>query len=819
MRRHTKMGTTDSKLSYKQALLELTNQSKPIKSNNEEFWSQFWYENHIESINDVFVLLSAREIRHLREDAPSNLTTFCYKAIEQIVKMTDTLCNTSSQHRIVMTCSSLLIRIIPYLFEDQELRSFFWSSGIDSEILDDSNSSLAHSLILALNDLLFCPDFTVAPLDNRNNRFRAPDTPPEDLQSIDSCEYIWEAGVGCSISPPSTSIYDQNRTQLLRLLLTCFSESMYRSASNVGYEPNRWIEFFSSDRNRHALPLFTSLLNTVFAYNPNSSLPFNHLLFNDSKEPLVEVSLQILIVVLDHEFSAINIESVDSSCFQTKQSSNVFSKRSFQNNNLFINYISRIHREDDFAFLLKGFTRLLNNPLQQSYLPNSIKKIKFHQELLVLFWKICDYNKKFMYYVLKTCDVLKILVPILYHLNDARADRSRVGLIHIGVFIILLLSGERNFGVRLNRPYQASAPMDLPIFSGTHADLLIIIFHKLISTGNQRLQPLFDCLLTILVNVSPYLKTLSMVASAKILHLLESFSTPWFLFSNPTNHHLVFFLLEIFNNIIQYQFDGNSNLIYMIIRKRQMFHALSNLPSDYSSIRKSFNQFKTNPSKISENSAAARYDCYSSSRNKLKRASSMIESHNESIGNQYNNETSLSHSCTAEDLGSNQYQMMNTSQPITDLDPTDFMEKSTSNQNRMNISLAAIPKLEKMVEKTHPNPKSNSAESDPIEEVVETDDRQQFEAKIQSNRSNPKISRQSSTASEDRSSTTSFKTVNGKNWHPTAEWIESWKQKLPLQTIMRMLQVQFLLHLIYVQSFIDKSLLGSCATSGKNVSR
>lgn len=60
--------------------------------------------------------------------------------------------------------------------------------------------------------------------------------------------------------------------------------------------------------------------------------------------------------------------------------------------------------------------------------------------------------------------------------------------------------------------------------------------------------------------VSPYLKTLSMVSSTKLLHLLEAFSTPWFLFSSPTNHHLVFFLLETFNNIIQYQFDGKKSL-------------------------------------------------------------------------------------------------------------------------------------------------------------------------------------------------------------------------------------------------------------------
>lgn len=46
------------------------------------------------------------------------------------------------------------------------------------------------------------------------------------------------------------------------------------------------------------------------------------------------------------------------------------------------------------------------------------------------------------------------------------------------------------------------------------------------------------------------------------MHLMESFSTPWFLFAKPTNHYLVFYMLEIFNNIIQYQFDGE--IIYTV---------------------------------------------------------------------------------------------------------------------------------------------------------------------------------------------------------------------------------------------------------------
>ena len=73
----------------------------------------------------------------------------------------------------------------------------------------------------------------------------------------------------------------------------------------------------------------------------------------------------------------------------------------------------------------------------------------------------------------------------------------------------------------------------------------------------------------------------------------QAFSTPWFLYASPTNHHLVFFLLEVFNNIIQYQFDGNANLVYTIIRKRNVFHQLANLPSDHSAIAKALKKYDT----------------------------------------------------------------------------------------------------------------------------------------------------------------------------------------------------------------------------------
>ena len=44
--------------------------------------------------------------------------------------------------------------------------------------------------------------------------------------------------------------------------------------------------------------------------------------------------------------------------------------------------------------------------------------------LLILFHSIYVLQK-FLFYVLKSSDVLDILVPILYHLNDARSDQCK----------------------------------------------------------------------------------------------------------------------------------------------------------------------------------------------------------------------------------------------------------------------------------------------------------------------------------------------------------------------------------------------------------
>ncbi|XP_008293610.1 protein HID1-like isoform X2 [Stegastes partitus] len=719
------MGNADTKLHFRKAVIQLTTKTQPVEASDDVFWDQFWAESST-AMQDVFALVPAAEIRAVREESPSNLATLCYKAVERLVQGADSGCPSDKERQIVVNCTRLLTRILPYIFEDADWRGFFWSTvpgagrtkHLDEDADDDEARPLAESLLLAIADLLFCPDFTI-----QSHKKSGPDS-AEDIRSIDSCEYIWEAGVGFAQSPPLNYVHDLNRTELLKLLLTCFSEAMYLPPSSDSRTLNPWVSFFCSTENRHALPLFTSLINVVCAYDPvGFGFPYNHLLFSDSREQLVEQAIQILITTLEHEAGPAASAALQALDGSTASPAEEEEPEPAGPDNLFVNYLSRIHREEDLSFILKGLARLLNNPLIQTYLPRSTKKIQFHQELLILFWKFCDFNKKFLFFVLKSSDVLDVLVPILFYLNDARADQSRVGLMHIGVFILLLLSGERNFGVRLNKPFTLRVPMDIPVFTGTHADLLVVIFHKIITSGHQRLQPLFDCLLTIIVNISPYLKSLSMVAANKLLHLLEAFSTPWFLFSAPQNHHLVFFLLEVYNNIIQYQFDGNCNLVYAIIRKRNVFHQLANLPSDTTSIQKALQK---------------------------KKKSGISRSNSTENGS------------------------MEGSRPAVPAEP-----------GTLKASLEATPGIDKITEKAQVSVDGTMVAVPRLDPPSDRNIRAAASDTESNSERDHEVDHTEPEAARSRLSSVSSTAAFSAN----PDWVSSWKTKLPLQTIMRLLQV------------------------------
>jgi hypothetical protein len=68
-----------------------------------------------------------------------------------------------------------------------------------------------------------------------------------------------------------------------------------------------------------------------------------------------------------------------------------------------------------------------------------------------------------------------------------------------------------------------------------------------------------------------------LVAAVKLVSLFELFTGPRILYAAEGNQGHVALLLEIFNNLIQYQYGGNAHLIYAIVRRKAVFDALDTL--------------------------------------------------------------------------------------------------------------------------------------------------------------------------------------------------------------------------------------------------
>jgi hypothetical protein len=114
-------------------------------------------------------------------------------------------------------------------------------------------------------------------------------------------------------------------------------------------------------------------------YNPAGwHLPYEHYVLSDPKKLLVTYSLQTLLVLLTHDLRPDNATPTQAPA-----------------KNMYRLYFGKLHRKDDFQFLVDGINRLLSLPIQSnaSVLPGSQRTTKSHAEAMVLFWEVWKCNK------------------------------------------------------------------------------------------------------------------------------------------------------------------------------------------------------------------------------------------------------------------------------------------------------------------------------------------------------------------------------------------------------------------------------------------
>ncbi|KAI9847904.1 MAG: hypothetical protein M1837_001421 [Sclerophora amabilis] len=571
------MGASDSKLVFKKGIFRLSEEAE-IPA-DDPYWTSFW--ELPESTEDVFTLFSAADIRRTRDNSLSNLETLLLVVTSRLLILRNHPSFPDPElapERDALNCIRILTRLLPFLYEAEHLESwedkFFWgrrrrrtrkASLANSEVLFDESKPeddptapvpgedyedvkpLAEELVDTLIDLMFFSNFT---------------SPKPHTGKSKVTYSIWQSGVGCNTAVASTKEFESNRSEILRLLLTMTSKSMFMSANILPVLGVKVITYMTTCADKQIiLSVLCSLLNTTMKYNPASwRVPYDHVVFKDSREVLVTYSLQLLLVLL---------------LYPVPETSSGQPPR-----NHYRHFYGRLHRPQDFQFLVDGMTRILNQPVQAntSYLPGSQKSIRGTPEIIMLFWETLQCNKRFRSFIVDTGRAHDFVVLILFYATEYKTDLAKQGVVRMCVFVLQTLSSEPKFGMGLNKRFegQETLPVSIRIkgFQGTYADHLIISIYTLITASKGHLQTIYPALLAIINNIAAYLENLSASASSKLLQLFASMSSPAFLLANETNHTLLTALLESMNAIIEHRYSSNPSFVYAVFRSRKRFESL-----------------------------------------------------------------------------------------------------------------------------------------------------------------------------------------------------------------------------------------------------
>lgn len=193
-------------------------------------------------------------------------------------------------------------------------------------------------------------------------------------------------------------------------------------------------------------------------------LPYDHVIWRDPKQTHIIYCLQLLLVLL---------------LYPVPEGSDGFAPK-----NYYRHYLGRLHRPQDFAFLVDGITRVLQQPIQanSSYLPGSQKPAKWVPEMIMLFWEALQCNSAFRTYISESNLIHEFFVLCVFYAMEHRMDPARHGIAKMCVFVLQTMSVEPGFGKRMNekiKGYSTSpARQRLPDLSDSFSsfgDFLIMV--------------------------------------------------------------------------------------------------------------------------------------------------------------------------------------------------------------------------------------------------------------------------------------------------------------------------------------------------------
>ncbi|KAG7092239.1 hypothetical protein E1B28_008605 [Marasmius oreades] len=597
---------------------------------NDGYWNQ--YVVLFDSASEVFSLITPNDIRRALHDAPENIATLirviCSRLFNLISDHTfptpsaasvsafassiikaGTGSSDRNPTKEVLNCLRVLQRVLPVVFElEGESNVFdlevFWKSDETQEdenggngesrdapqfvIEDDDDSddgtnalelqepqtpkqkkikklpSLGERLFNTIIDLMFCCGFTL------------PTKIQKDHHKINYV--IWEKGIGSTIDPGPSQQYDNNKTEVLRLLLVLLSRQIYVSASSLFSVPSLYtLHVVQKTRRRDVLTVLCSLVNTAMNSTTGPStignmagrLPYNHLVFKgeDPRANLVSMCFQVLLELLDFQSGSARDIIVGAGEQQVSTPS--------ARTNAFRYFLMKLHRTPDFDFILDGVIGIMEQEIANvnNILPGARKSMPYVAENILFFWKMIELNKKFRAYVLDSDRAMDLIAYLLCYNLEIKDKPPQHGLCRALSYIMQTLSAEPGFGAKLSNPIKAHIPAKWAV-PGSATDFLVNSIYSIVATTSGALNSLYPAFIITLSNCAPYFKYLGVTTSARLVQLFTSFSNPLFLLSDEGHPRLLFFMLEVFSSIILHHLAENPNLIYGIISSHKVFEDL-----------------------------------------------------------------------------------------------------------------------------------------------------------------------------------------------------------------------------------------------------
>ncbi|EER02481.1 hypothetical protein Pmar_PMAR004844 [Perkinsus marinus ATCC 50983] len=487
------------------------------------------------------------------------------------------------------------------------------------DVADLGRAPLMYRMLRALQWSLFLKDFTVLIPQVGASL-------PLPTHRVDS-RFVWRGGIGTAKELPVNQNNEimSARCEVLKCLLTVLSEPLFQPISSYSSNPSRVLLTFCSGDLPYTANLYCSLMSTVVAYDPRGyGVPYGSAFSSGSQEALVDLSLQVKVPGSNPGAGTYfnpSPENTGSEMVKTHRtgtgseddSNNSISESSNQEESAarrrFSSCAFPLAGPDDDASKPRNVYRIMARGVQKTGELDFM--VPFYQEALILLWHLITINSTYrkrlcirhtedssVTLVTAKCPMLlfmgscyaqapQILHPLLDLLVSSRNSQAKIGLLHMCSFIILVLSSDRDFAVALNAPFRGSRIQDVPVFTGTWADLMTLSIYRVVSDAlfvaatakspTTGAESLIDMMLTSLCNISAYVRIFCLESCIKILNLVERFSKPHWLFKGPLNHNAIFFLVESLNNVIQYQYEGNHQLVYSVLRHKEVFDSLKQL--------------------------------------------------------------------------------------------------------------------------------------------------------------------------------------------------------------------------------------------------